>query len=84
MSVYGADVLSCGTYQPLLITAVCPFADLLHDQNVRQGQSRTGAETSGFRQAAHHAGRCVERGRQVRGQILAGQGPGRGRQRQTK
>lgn len=60
------------------------FADIFHDQDVRQSQSRTGAETGGFRQAVRHVGRRAERGRQVRGQVPAGQGSRRRRRRQTR
>jgi len=58
--------------------------DLFHYQDLRQGQSRAGAKTCRLREAAHHVGRRFERGRQIRGQILAGQGSGRGRGRQTE
>lgn len=50
-------------------------SDLFHNQDLRQGQSGAGTEAGRFREAAHYVGRRSERGRQVRGQILARQGP---------
>lgn len=56
----------------------CPV-DLFHNQNLRQGQSGASTETSRLRETTGDVGRCVERRRRIRGQILARQGSRRGR-----